>query len=63
MGADVALIELMNPITCVGDEVTEYIELDNGDYSLPKMAATGSGWGKTTENQKNHATFTAATEV
>ena len=21
------------------------------------MAATGSGWGKTTENQKNHATF------
>ena len=34
-GSDVALIELMNPIACVADEVTEYIELDNGDYSLP----------------------------
>ena len=47
----------MNPIACVGDEVTEYIEFDNGDYSASQDGGDGSGWGKSTENQKNHATF------
>ena len=52
-GSDVALIELMDPIACVPDVVTEYIELDNGDYSLPKMAATGSGWGRRLEPEES----------